>query len=89
MSTCCQSRVLNCQVRELIFVSLLTLRYLAIVESQSLSFRFRISLTVITIIVADTCERIWKNLSDTYVRAPSKAKHIAIWKTHRYRMSKN
>ena len=50
----------------------LTLRYLASGEPQlSLSFTFRISRTAISNILADTFEKIWKTLSDTYVRAPS------------------
>ena len=46
----------------------LTLRYLASGESQqSLSFAFRISCTALSNILADTCEKIWKTLSNTVV----------------------
>ena len=48
------------------------MRYLASRESQqSLSFTFIISRIAIRNFLADTYEKIWKTLSDTYVRVPS------------------
>ena len=49
----------------------LTLRYLASGESQqSLSFSFRIGRTTVSTIVNETCEAIWKVLSQQYVTPP-------------------
>ena len=50
----------------------LTFRWLASEESsQPLSFAFRINGNVISNILADIFEKIWKMLSNTYVHAPS------------------